>query len=81
MRFSFLKNVAIMNGGGKITRLWEEDIDRDLQVTQDDIVWTLWKILDKSHRIKVNQMKDFQLLINILRNIGVNHKIVYIYIY
>lgn len=70
-----------MNGGGKITRLWEEDIDRDLQVTQDDIVWTLWKILDKSHRLKVNQMKDFQLLINILRNIGVNHKIVYIYIY
>ena len=61
-------NVGVVNGRGKITRLCDDIMGLDLQFIHNNNARVLNDFLNNSYGLKMNQINDFRLLIDVLRN-------------
>ena len=63
-----MDKVEVVYGKGKITRLCDDNMGLDLQFIHNNIARVLHDILNNSCGLKMNQTKDFRLLIDVLRD-------------
>ena len=63
-----MDNVAVVNGRGKITRSYDENMGLDLQFIHNNIARVLHDILNDCYGLEVNQTNDFRLCNDVLRD-------------
>ena len=69
-----MDNVAVVNSKWKITRLCDDYTGLDLQFINHNIARVLHDILNTCYGIEINQINDFRLLIDVLRDPRVFHE-------
>ena len=63
-----MDNVVVVNGRGKITRLCDDNMGLDLRFIHNNIARVLHNIFNNWYCLKMNQINDFRLLIDVLRD-------------
>ena len=63
-----MDNVAVVNGRGKITRSYDENMGLDLQFIHNNIARILHSYLNNYYGLEMNQTNDFRLLIDVFRD-------------
>ena len=69
-----MDNVAVVNGKGKMTRLYDDNKRPDFQFINHNIARGLHDILNTCYGLEINQTNDFRFLIDVLRDPRVFHK-------
>ena len=59
-----MDNVAVVNGRGKITRSYDDNMGLDLQFMHNNIA----HVFHDCYGLEMNQTNDFRLLIDVLRD-------------
>ena len=59
-----MDNVVVVNGRGKITRSCDDNMGLDLQFIHNNIA----RVLHDCYGLEMNQINDFRLLIDVLRD-------------
>ena len=65
-----MDNVEVVNGRGKITRSWDDNMGLDLQFIHNNISYVLHDFLNDCYGLEMNQTNDFRLLKNVLMDQG-----------
>ena len=63
-----MDNVAVVNGGGKITRSSDDNMRLDLMFIHNNIARVFHNFLNDCYGLEMNQTNDFRLLIDVLRD-------------
>ena len=69
-----MDNVEVVNGRGKITRSWDDNMGLDLQFINNNIARVLHNFLTDCYGLEMSQTNDFRLLIDVLRDSRAFHE-------